>query len=229
MDDFGVYLLHQILAGLKTTISLFVACAVTGNLLALPVGMALMSRSRWFRYPASVFALVFRGTPLLVQLYIAYFGVGQILASVPSIRYSPLWPLFREAYIYAYVTLSLNTAAYCGEIWRGAILGVPKGQSEAGRSLGLPSARIMLSIVLPQALRIALPSLGGQNILLLKGTALAAMITVFELMGAANLVRAQTFRVYEPLMAAALAYFLLAVVITSGFSFMEKRLTSRYR
>jgi polar amino acid transport system permease protein len=229
VDDFGTYLLHQILVGLKTTITLFIACAVTGNMLALPVGMALISKRRWARYPAVAFALLFRGTPLLVQLYIAYFGVGQILASVPSIRYSPLWPLFRGAYIYAYVTLSLNTAAYCGEIWRGAILGVPKGQSEAGRSLGLSTSRIMLSIVLPQALRLALPSLGGQNILLLKGTALAAMITVFELMGAANLVRAQTFRVYEPLLAAALAYFLLAVVITSGFSFVEKRITARYR
>lgn len=228
MDDFGVYLLHQILAGLKTTISLFVACAVTGNILALPVGMARISERRWLRYPAIAFILGFRGTPLLVQLYIAYFGVGQILASVPSIRYSPLWPLFRGAYIYAYFTLSLNTAAYCGEIWRGAILGVPKGQSEAGRSLGLSRARIMLSIVLPQALRIALPSIGGQNILLLKGTALAAMITVFELMAAANLVRAQTFRVYEPLLAAAVAYFLLAVVITSGFGLVERRIASRY-
>jgi len=228
VDDFGVYLLHQILAGLKTTISLFVACAVTGNILALPVGMARISERRWLRYPAIAFILGFRGTPLLVQLYIAYFGVGQILASVPSIRYSPLWPLFRGAYIYAYFTLSLNTAAYCGEIWRGAILGVPKGQSEAGRSLGLSRARIMLSIVLPQALRIALPSIGGQNILLLKGTALAAMITVFELMAAANLVRAQTFRVYEPLLAAAVAYFLLAVVITSGFGLVERRIASRY-
>lgn len=229
MDDFGVYLLHQILAGLRTTVFLFIACAVTGNLLALPVGMALLSKGRWVKYPAVVFALLFRGTPLLVQLYIAYFGVGQILASVPSIRYSPLWPLFRDAYTYAYVTLSLNTAAYCGEIWRGAILGVPKGQTEAGKSLGLSRSRNMLSIVLPQALRIALPSLGGQNILLLKGTALAAMIAVFELMGAANLVRAQTFRVYEPLLAAALAYFVLAVIITSGFSFVEKRIALHYR
>jgi ABC-type amino acid transport system permease subunit len=86
----------------------------------------------------------------------------------------------------------------------------------------------MRFILLPQALRLALPSIGGQNILLLKGTALAAAITVFELMAAANFVRAQTFRVYEPLLAAAFAYFLLAVIITSSFRFVEKRIASRY-
>lgn len=228
MADFGVYLTEQILAGLQETIILFVSCAIVGNMLALPVALARISERRWLRYPAVCFVLAFRGTPLLVQLYIVYFGVGQVLAGVPSIRYSPLWPFFRSAYSYAFFTLSLNTAAYCGEIWRGAILGVPNGQSEAGRSLGLSKYRIMLSVLLPQAFRLALPAIGGQNILLLKGTALAATITVFELFGAANLVRAQTFRTYEPLLAAALAYFLLAVIITSGFKFVERRLASRY-
>ena len=101
-------------------------------------------------------------------------------------------------------------------------------QREAGQSLGLSKARIMISIFLPQAFRLALPAIGGQNILLLKGTALASTITVFELMGAANLVRAQTFRVYEPLFAAALGYFLLAALVTTGFGFVERRLSRRY-
>jgi polar amino acid transport system permease protein len=86
----------------------------------------------------------------------------------------------------------------------------------------------MISVLLPQAFRLALPAIGGQNILLLKGTALASTITVFELMGAANLVRAQTFRVYEPLLAAALGYFLLAALVTTGFGFVERRLARRY-
>jgi His/Glu/Gln/Arg/opine family amino acid ABC transporter permease subunit len=224
VTDFGSYLLDQLLNGLQATILLFVGCALAGNLLALPVAMARLSRRRWLRYPAIGFILAFRGTPLLVQLYLAYFGIGQILAGVPSIRYSPLWPFFRGAYGYAFLVLSLNTAAYCGEIWQGAIRGVPTGQTEAGKALGLSRARIMRLILLPQALRLALPALGGQNILLLKGTALTATITVFELMAAANLVRAQTFRIYEPLLAAALGYFLLAVVISTGFKFVEKRL-----
>ncbi|WP_281407728.1 ABC transporter permease subunit [Mesorhizobium sp. B2-3-15] len=134
----------------------------------------------------------------------------------------------RGAAFYASFTLSLNTAAYCGGIWSGAIQAIPEGQREAGQSLGLSKTWIMISVLLPQAFRLALPAIGGQNILLLKGTALASTITVFELMGAANLVRAQTFRVYEPLSAAAFGYFLLAVVITTGFGFFERRLAQRY-
>lgn len=225
MSDFESYLAGQIFSGLQTTVVLFIACAIAGNFLALPIALARISNRWWLRYPATAFTLLFRGTPLLVQLYVFYFGVGQVMATIPSIRYSAFWPLLRSANTYAFVTLSLNTAAYCSEIWRGAILGVSQGQSEAGRSLGLSRYRIMRSILLPQAFRLALPSIGGQNILLLKGTALAASITVFELMASANFVRAQTFRVYEPLLAAALAYFLLAVIITSAFKFAEERMT----
>ncbi len=227
MDDFPTYLSGQIFSGLQTTIILFITCAAAGNLLALPLALARISQKRWLRYPVIAFILLFRGTPLLVQLYVFYFGIGQVLATIPAIRYSAFWPLLRTANTYAFVTLSLNTAAYCAEIWRGAILGIAQGQREAGLSLGLSKYRIMRSILLPQAFRLALPSIGGQNILLLKGTALAASITVFELMASANFVRSQTFRVYEPLLAAALAYFLLAVVITSGFKFVEDRM-SRY-
>lgn len=213
---------------MQTTVLLFIACAITGNILALPIAFGRLSKRRWIKIPVTAFVLLFRGTPLLVQLYIVYFGVGQVLASVPSIRFSPVWPLFRSAYSYAFFALALNTAAYCGEIWRGAIMSVPRGQSEAGWSLGLSNLRIMKTVILPQALRLALPSIGGQNILLLKGTALAAAITVFELMAAANFVRAQTFRVYEPLLAAALAYFVLSLFITSGFKVLENRLAARY-
>jgi His/Glu/Gln/Arg/opine family amino acid ABC transporter permease subunit len=224
MADFTTYLVQQLLAGLQTTVLLFFGCAIAGNLLALPVAMARLSSRPALKYPAMGFILAFRGTPLLVQLYLAYFGIGQILAGVPWIRYSAVWPMFKSSYGYALFVLSLNTAAYCGEIWRGAVRSVPTGQVEAGKALGLSRNQTMRLVILPQALRLALPALGGQNILLLKGTALTATITVFELMGAANLVRSQTFRVYEPLLAAAFAYFLFAVVISSGFKFVEKRL-----
>lgn len=228
MPDFGSYLAGELFTGLQTTIVLFIVCAISGNFLALPVALARISARGWLKYPAMAFMLTFRGTPLLVQLYIFYFGVGQVLATVPAIRYSPFWPLFRSANGYAFIVLTLNTAAYCAEIWRGAIVGVPTGQAEAGRSLGLSKGRIMRSILLPQAFRLALPAIGGQNILLLKGTALTAAITVFETMAAANLVRAQTFRTYEPLLAAALVYFILACIVTSGFKYVETRIASRY-
>lgn len=226
MTDFGSYLAIQLITGLQATIILFIGCAVVGNTLAIPIALARLSTRPWLRYPAVLFVLAFRGTPLLVQLYLVYFGVGQILASIPELRYSAVWPLFRSAYTYAFFVLALNTAAYCSEIWRGALQGVPRGQSEAGRSLGLSKSRIMRSILLPQALRLALPAIGGQNILLLKGTALTATITLFELMGAANLVRAQTFRVYEPLLAAAFLYFILSAIISMLFRLVERRLPS---
>lgn len=225
MSDFTIFLLDQVWVGARVTLVLFFVCAVAGNLLALPVALARLSRWRVVRVPASVFVLLFRGTPLLVQLYVFYFGVGQVLAGVPTLRYGSLWPLLRSPYTYAVLTLSLNTAAYCSEIWRGALLGIARGQGEAGRSLGLSPWRVMRLILLPQALRIALPSIGGQNILLLKGTALAATITVFDLMASANFVRAQTFRVYEPLLAAALVYLVFAICVTAGFQHAEKRLS----
>lgn len=95
MTEFGAYLADQLLAGVQVTIILFVGCAVVGNVLAIPVALARLSNRRWLRYPAVAFILAFRGTPLLVQLYLCYFSVGQILAGVPSIRYSPLWPILR--------------------------------------------------------------------------------------------------------------------------------------
>ena len=227
MSDFEIYLARQLMIGLQSTIILFVCCGVVGNLLALPVALAGISGRRWVRVLALSFILAFRGTPLLVQLYLAYFGVGQILAYVPSIRYGPLWPIFRSAYSFAFLTLSLNTAAYCGELWRGAIRSVAKGQTEAGKSLGMSKAQIMISVLLPQAFRLAVPAIGGQNILLLKGTALTSTITVFDLMAAAGNVRSQTFRIYEPLFAAGLVYVLLAAIISGGFTFVERRLASR--
>lgn len=127
MTEFGAYLANQLLAGAQVTIILFLGCAVVGNLLAIPVALARLSNRKWLRYPAVAFILAFRGTPLLVQLYLCYFGIGQILSGIPSIRYSPLWPILRGADFYAFFTLSLNTAAYCGEIWRGRYRPFQKG------------------------------------------------------------------------------------------------------
>ena len=224
MTDFPAYLAHQLLIGVRLTLVLLVCCGVIGNILAVPVALARTSDSAWLKYPAFAFILLMRGTPVLVQLYFVYYGIGQVLSHVPQLRYSVWWPLFRDAFNYAFITLSLNTAAYAGEIWRGAIQGVPISQIEAGRTLGLPPSKIMFLIVLPQALRLALPALAGQTVLLLKATALTSTITVFELMGAANFVRGQTFRVYEPLLGAALAYVAITFCLTTLFGLAERQL-----
>lgn len=220
--DFVQLLAGKLVQGLWTTLLLFAICGVLGNLLAVPIAFARISERRTLRTPAYIFILLLRGTPVLVQLYLFYYGVGELLSRMPSIRYSPLWPYLRPAIGYAVIALTLNTAAYCAEIWRGALQRLPKGQTDAAKSLGLKTWQQGLLVMLPQAFRNALPALAGQNILLLKATSLASTITVFDVMAAANQVRSQTFRVYESLIGAALVYIVLTSVITIFFAIVER-------
>jgi His/Glu/Gln/Arg/opine family amino acid ABC transporter permease subunit len=227
--EFFALLAGKLVQGLQATLMLLAVCGVLGNLLALPIAFARLSERRWLRRPAYVYILVLRGTPVLVQLYLVYFGLGEMLARFPELRHSVLWPYFRSAFGYAVIALTLNTAAYCAEIWRGALQGLPKGQTEAARSLGLKPWQIGLKVLLPQAFRNALPALTGQNILLLKATSLASTITIFEVMAAANLVRSQTFRVYESLLGAAVVYIALTLVMTLVFWGVERWVNRPYR
>jgi His/Glu/Gln/Arg/opine family amino acid ABC transporter permease subunit len=220
--DFIALLAGKLVQGLWTTLLLFAICAVFGNLLAVPIAFARISKRGYLRRPAYLFILVLRGTPVLVQLYLFYYGVGEVLSRMPSLRYSMWWPYLRPAFGYAVVALTLNTAAYCAEIWRGALQGLPKGQSDAAKSLGLKPWQQGLLVMLPQAFRNALPALSGQNILLLKATSLASTITIFDVMAAANQVRSETFRVYESLIGAALVYIALTSVLTLGFALVER-------
>ncbi|MDQ7251678.1 ABC transporter permease [Dongia sedimenti] len=230
MDSgFIALLAEKLVEGLKTTLLLMAICGVFGNLLAVPIAFARISPRSSLRKPAYIFILVLRGTPVLVQLYLFYYGLGEILSRTPSLRHSMLWPYLRSAFGYAALALTLNTAAYCAEIWRGALEGLPKGQVEAAKSLGLKPWQFRLLVILPQAFRNALPALSGQNVLLLKATSLASTITIFEVMGAANLVRSQTFRVYESLFGAALVYVALTVAITFMFSLVERWVNKPYR
>jgi len=225
---FAGLLAGKLLEGLKTTLLLLAICGVAGNLLAVPVALARISNSRLLRMPAYCFVLVMRGTPVLVQLYLIYYGLGEVLSQIPSVRYSTFWPYLRSGLWYAVLALTLNTAAYCGEILRGALVNVPAGQVEAAKSLGLRRLPVMVLVVVPQAIRAALPALVGQNILLLKATSLASTITIFELMAAANQVRSETFRVYESLFGAAIVYVTLTYLMTAMFSLAEARLSRPY-
>jgi His/Glu/Gln/Arg/opine family amino acid ABC transporter permease subunit len=226
---FLTLLVDKLLQGLQTTLVLLALCGVLGNLLALPVAFARLSKRVWLNKPAYLYILTLRGTPVLVQLYLVYFGLGEVLSHFPQLRHSMVWPLVRSAFGYAVIALTLNTAAYCAEIWRGALQGLPRGQTEAARSLGLRPWQVNLLVMLPQAFRNALPALAGQNILLLKATSLASTITIFEVMAAANLVRSQTFRVYESLLGAAVVYIALTLLITLAFSGVERWANRPYR
>ena len=129
------------------------------------------------------YSLFFRGTPLLVQIFLIYFGLGQF----GLIRHSFLWPFLREAYVCALITFTLNTAAYSGEILRGGIRAVPRGEIEAARACGMSSFTTYRLVILPRAFSIILPAYSNEVIILLKGTSLASTITLLELMGQAQL------------------------------------------
>ncbi|HKF59938.1 MAG TPA: ABC transporter permease [Dongiaceae bacterium] len=214
----------QLLQGTWITLEILFLSGAIGNLLAIGVALARVSRNPFVNTTSYFYTLLMRGTPLLVQIYLLYYGLGSIFAHMPAIHHSFLWPYLREGFWYGVVALSLNTAGYTGEILRGAILAVPHGEIEAARAFGMSKWLVLRRVTLPRAYRICLPTLVGETILLLKSTPLVYTITVLDMMGVANFIRVQTFRVYEPLLAAALIYIFLTFVLTRFFRWLEARL-----
>jgi His/Glu/Gln/Arg/opine family amino acid ABC transporter permease subunit len=213
--------LPKLLEAIPTTLSLLLVCGIIGNLMALPVALARISANPLLRYPAYGYILFMRGTPLLVQIYLIYYGLGQVFAD-SWLRQSFLWSYLREGYWYAVLALSLNTAGYTGEILRGAIQAVPYGQIEAAKAHGMSKWLTLWRITLPQAIRICLPTMSGETILLLKATSLASVVTVYDILGTANYIRAQSFRVYEALIGAAIVYIILVFILTRGLYWLER-------
>jgi polar amino acid transport system permease protein len=215
--------LPVLVEGFWRTLLLIFWAGLFGFLLAIPVGLAQTSRYGVLSALSRGFTTVIRGTPLLVQFYLIYYGLGDLFAQTPEIRQSFLWPYLRQGFWYAVLALTISVAAYEGEILRGGFLAVPRGEIEAARACGMSPFLILRRIWLPRAIQVSLPALSGEAILLLKSTPLASTITVIDLMGAAGIVRAQTFRTYEPLIVVAVVYIALAVVIALVFRWLERR------
>ena len=203
----------ELLRGLGITLKLLLLSGVCGFALAVVVGLGRVSRNPLLHAPMQFYISVFRGTPLLVQIYILYYGVGSLFAAYPPIRGSFLWPYLREGFWYVALALTLSVGAYVGEVLRGGLRAVPRGELEAARAYGMGHWLTLRRVWLPRALELVRPTLVGECVLLLKATALASTVAVTDLLGAANLVRAQTLKVYEPLLAVALIYIVLAFVI----------------
>jgi polar amino acid transport system permease protein len=214
--------LPLLVEGFWRTLILMFWSGLFGFLLAIPIGLA-QTRRGVLSLLSRAFTTTIRGTPLLVQVYLIYYGVGDLLAQTPAVRQSFLWPYLRDGFWYAVFAFTISVAAYEGEIMRGGFLAVPRGEIEAARACGMSRFVILRRVWLPRALQVSLPALSGEAILLLKSTPLAATITVIDLMGAANVIRAQTFRVYEPLLVVAVVYIVIAVVIALVFRFLELR------
>ena len=215
------------LRGIWTTIWLLVVTVVLGFLLAMPLGLAQAVGPWYLAAPAKAFCTIIRGTPLLLQLWLLYYGLGSLFPQFPWIRSSEFWPYLRQAWPYAVLALTLSYAGYEGEVMRGAFKGVAKGQLEAAKSFGMPRLTMFRRIWLPQAIRDVLPTLGGETILQLKATPLVATITVIDIYAISSRVRSDTFIIYEPLLLLAVFYILVAGLIALGFHWLEGRVLAR--
>ena len=218
-----------LLQGLICTVKLLLFAGVLGFAAAVLVGLGRVSRRRWLSQACLAFTSVIRGTPLLVQIFLIYYGLGSVFAGWPAIRHGFLWPYLREGFWYMVIALSISTAGYEGEVIRAALLSVPRGELEAGQAFGLHGWSLLRRIWLPRALLAITPTLAGETVLMLKSTALASTITVIDLLGAANEVRAETYRVYEPLLFVAAGYIVLTLCIERVFRIFERHAARAFR
>jgi polar amino acid transport system permease protein len=208
------------LKGLWTTISLVLISFVVGALISIPVALGRRSQNRIARGLSFVFVYFFRGTPLIAQIFLVYYGFGQFRGAFESIG---LWWFFREAWYCAIFALSLNTAAYQAEILRGAIESVGRGQWEGARSLGLSRLVIFWKIILPQAMIVALRPYANEIILMIKASAIVAIITVYDLFGETRRAYSRTFD-FQTYIWAAMFYLAIVEVLRNLTAVAEKRL-----
>lgn len=216
-----------LLRGAWNTVWILVVTMVLGMLLAIPLGLAQAVGPWWLAVPARAFCGLIRGTPLLLQLWLLYYGLGSLFPSIPWIRESELWPILRQAWPYAGLALTLSVAGYEGEVMRGAFKGVPYGQLEAAKAMGMPRFTLFHRIWLPQALQRVLPTLGGETVLQMKATPLIATITVVDIYAVSSRIRQDTFVVYEPLLLLAVVYMAIAGLIVLLFRWFESRTPQR--
>jgi polar amino acid transport system permease protein len=213
--------------GLWLTIILTVSSMFFGLLIGIPVGLVQVTGPKWLANIASGYCTVMRGTPLLVQIYLFYYGIGTIFPSIPGLKESIFWPILREGFFYAMVGFALNEGGYLGEIMRGAFLSVPKGELEAARAIGMSPWKVLTRVWLPRAVRGVLPTLAGETVLTLKATPIAATITVLDIFGVVYRVRQATYLTYEPLLFAAAIYMTLTLLITRVFRYFELQIPTR--
>ncbi len=216
-----------LLTGAVQTLSLLVISVVFGFVIAIGLAFSQVSGGPILRSLARGYCTFFRGTPLMIQLWLLYYGVGSLLPMIPGIRQSLFWPILREGFFFAAVSFTLNYAAYEAEVLRGALLAVPKGELEAGRAFGMRPLTLTRRIWLPRAIRIALPTIGGEIVMQLKATPLAFTVTVMDLYAVATKVRQDTLLVYEPLIVVTVFYLVITAIIARSFRFLEAQVPVR--
>lgn len=222
---FLVDTLVRLLGALPVTLEIFIASIGAG--LALAIGITALRASGRVPLVAAtrLYVFVFRGTPLLVQLFLIYYGLAQF----DAVRHGFLWPVLRDPFWCAVIAMALNTAAYTSEIFRGGLAAVPRGEVEAARAYGLSGPRLWRRIVVPLALRRALPAYATEVVLMVKATALASIVTVMEMTGVAQKIIARSYRAIEVFLVAGAIYLALTFLITRAVALAEARLDPRRR
>ncbi|UUP15602.1 Arginine ABC transporter permease protein ArtM [Nitratireductor thuwali] len=208
-------------SGLWVTIKLVTLSVLAGALLSVPIALGRNSRNRLIAALAYGYVYFFRGTPLLAQTFLVYYGLGSFREELQAVG---LWGFFRDAWNCAVFAFALNTAAYQAEILRGAIQSVGRGQWEAASALGLSRLQTIRMIIVPQALLVALRPYGNEIVLMIKGSAIVAIITVYDLMGETRRAYARTFD-FQTYIWAALIYLTIVEMLRRGIDRIERRLT----
>lgn len=218
--------LAQLLKGAPLTLELAATSVGLGFVIALALALVLQSAPAALAWPIRAYVATFRGTPLLVQIFLIYYGLGQFR---PTLQALGLWGFFREPYWCAVLALTLNTAAYGTEIIRGGLQAVPHGQIEAARASGMSAWKVHRLVVLPLALRQALPSYGNEIILMIKGTSLTSIVTLLEITGIAQQIISQTYRAVEVFVCAGALYLLMNYVVAQALAGLEHWLSPHLR
>jgi len=215
----------KLLSGLNLTIQLVTISLFIGFCLAIGLALLRLSNNTFLSFFAKTYVFYFRGTPLLVQIFLIYYGIAQF----EIIRETFVWSFFKEAYWCGILALTLNTCAYSSEIIRGGILSVPFGQIESAKSVGMSRFLLYRRIILPIAFRQALPAYGNEMILMVKATSLVSTITLMEVTGIARLIIAKTFSPVEIFIVAGLIYLTINFIVTRLVNFCEIKLTPYLR
>jgi arginine/ornithine transport system permease protein len=205
--------------GALTTLQLLAAALAIGMAIALPLAMLRSLPSPWASKPVWLFTYVVRGTPMLVQLFLLYYGLAQF----DAVRQSALWPWLSQAWFCAIAAFAINTGAYTTEILHGAMKAVPYGEIEAAKALGMGRWTTLRRIVLPSAFRRSLPAYGNEVVLMLHGTSLASIVTIADLTGAAREVNSTYYLPFEAFITAAVFYLAITFVLVAAFRAAERR------
>ena len=206
------------LGGIWVSLHLTALALFFGFLIALPASLSLSRKSR-FSPLVGAYVYVFRGTPLLVQTYLIYYGLAQF----DFVKESWAWIFLREAWWCAVITFSLNSGAYTAEILRGAITTTPKGELEGAKSVGLSDRQVTWLVLLPSAMRRALPQYGNEVVFMLHGSVVASIITIQDILGVGRLVNSKYYIAYEGILAAAALYMIITYLLVRLFRLIEER------